>query len=104
MSDSEHRSPGQDPPHEDPVVVFRTGNDVEANLVAGLLQGAGINCNLSSDVGRSVFPFTLDGLGEVRVMVARDDEADALACIAARPEPDADPAAPGQGDGAAGAA
>ena len=53
-------------------VIFRTHSDIEASLVRGLLEAHGIYAALSSDVPHSVFPLTIDGLGEVRISVATD--------------------------------
>ena len=58
----------------DLIVIFRTHSDVEANVVRGLLEAHGIRSLLSSDIPHSVFPLTIDGLGEVRISV---NEADA---------------------------
>ncbi len=60
----------------DLVVIFRTHSDVEASVVRGLLDTHGIRALLSSDVPHSIFPLTVDGLGEVRLSV-RSDEAEA---------------------------
>ena len=57
------------------IVIFRTQSDIEANIVRGLLETHGIRTLLSSDVPHSVWPLTIDGLGEVRLS-ARADEAD----------------------------
>src|SRR5512135_1676955 len=61
----------------DLVVIFRTHSDVEANIVRSLLDAHGIRSMLSSDVPHSVFPLTINGLGEVRlsVMAVEADEA-----------------------------
>lgn len=97
-SPPDRAGPAEPQPDEQTVVVFRTWDDVEANLVAGLLHGAGIHCTIVSDVPHAVYPLTVDGLGEVRVVVARGDEEAARACIAARPEP-AGEAPPDEGEG-----
>jgi len=57
------------------VVIFRTHSDVEASIVAGLLDANGVMSIVSSAVPHSVFPLTVDGLGEVRISV-REDEAE----------------------------
>ena len=59
----------------DLVVIFRTHSDTEASIVRGLLETHGISVLVSSDLPHSVFPLTIDGLGEVRLVV-RTDEAD----------------------------
>jgi ribonuclease-3 len=57
------------------VVIFRTHSDIEASIVRGLLDSHGIHALVSSDVPHSVFPLTIDGLGEVRISV-HDEDAD----------------------------
>ena len=59
----------------DPTVIFRTQSDVEASVVRGLLETHGIHALLASDVPHTVFPLTIDGLGEVRLSV-REDQAE----------------------------
>ena len=59
----------------DPTVIFRTQSDVEASVVRGLLETHGIRALLASDVPHTVFPLTIDGLGEVRLSV-REDQAE----------------------------
>src|SRR5450759_816013 len=50
-------------------VVFRTHSDIEASIVLGLLEAHGIYAAASSDLTHSVFPLSIDGLGEVRISV-----------------------------------
>jgi len=59
------------------VVIFRTHSDIEASIVRGLLETHGISSIASSDLPHSIFPLTVDGLGEVRVSVRAEaaDEA-----------------------------
>jgi ribonuclease-3 len=52
-----------------PLVIFRTHSDIEASIVRSLLESHGIRSIVSSDVPHSVFPLTVDGLGEVRISV-----------------------------------
>jgi ribonuclease-3 len=59
----------------DPVVIFRTHSDIEASIVRGLLEAHGVMSIVSSAVPHSVFPLTVNGLGEVRISV-RPDEAE----------------------------
>ena len=56
-------------------VIFRTQSDIEASVVLGLLETHGIRALQASDVPHSVFPLTIDGLGEVRLSV-REDQAE----------------------------
>ena len=52
----------------------------EAEMIRQLLALYGIQCSVSSEVPHTVLPFTVDGLGEVRVHVpaAAIDEARAI--------------------------
>jgi len=59
----------------DPIVIFRTHSDIEASIVRGLLEAHGVMSIVSSAVPHSVFPLTVNGLGEVRIAV-RSDEAE----------------------------
>ena len=59
----------------DPIVIFRTHSDIEASIVRGLLETHGVMSIVSSAVPHSVFPLTVNGLGEVRISV-RSDEAE----------------------------
>ncbi len=53
----------------DPIVIFRTHSDIEASIVRGLLEAHGVMSIVSSAVPHSVFPLTVNGLGEVRISV-----------------------------------
>ena len=55
-----------------PVVIFRTHSDVEASIVRGLLESHGIQVLASSAIAHTLFPLTVDGLGEVRLSVHPD--------------------------------
>ena len=77
-------------------IVFRTHSDIEASLVRGLLEAHGIYAALSSDVPHSVFPLTIDGLGEVRISVASGQADLAREVIARQRVTEAD--ANGQGE------
>jgi ribonuclease-3 len=59
----------------DLVTIFRTQSDVEASIVRGLLEANGVYSILSSPVTHSVFPLTVNELGEVRIAV-HPEEAD----------------------------
>lgn len=68
-------------------IVWRTWSDPEAQIVKGILEVHGIPVRLDSDLSHSLLPLTIDGLGEVRVLVpgAVGDEArDILAGYRAR--------------------
>lgn len=65
----------------DLVVIFRTHSDVEASIVRALLEAHGVLLVVSSDVPHSIFPLTVNGLGEVRISVHRDDADEARRII-----------------------
>ena len=80
--------------HEEgaPVVVWRCSGDAEAEVVRGLLVSFGIPCNLASDITHVAYPFTVDGLGEVRVSVPAAAAGEARAIIEAHLNQEASPA------------
>jgi len=55
--------------HEEIVEVYRAVGELEAQVIKGLLESNGIPCLLKSHAAPSVHVFTIDGLGEVKVMV-----------------------------------
>jgi ribonuclease-3 len=56
-------------PLPDLVVVFRTSSGIEAGIVRSLLEAHGIMSVVSSDVPQSIFPLSVDGLGNIRLAV-----------------------------------
>jgi ribonuclease-3 len=62
-------------------IVFRTQSDIEGSIVQGLLEAHGIYAAASSDLTHSVFPLSIDGLGEVRISVPVSQAEAALAII-----------------------
>lgn len=62
---------------EVPVEVYRSANEIEAQVIKSLLESFGIPCLLKSNAAPSVHVFTVDGMGETRVMVpaSRAEEA-----------------------------
>jgi Putative prokaryotic signal transducing protein len=53
-------------------VVFRTWSDQEAQIVKGILELYGIPVCLETDLSHALYPLTLDGLGEIRVLVPNE--------------------------------
>jgi hypothetical protein len=51
------------------VEVYKARNEMEAQVIRSLLEGFEIPCFLKSNAAPSVHTFTMDGMGEVRVMV-----------------------------------
>jgi hypothetical protein len=54
---------------EELVEVYKARNGMEAQVIKGLLESFEIPCFLKSNAAPSVHMFTMDGMGEVRVMV-----------------------------------
>ena len=59
----------------DLTVIFRTASNIEASVVQALLDSHGIASVRSASLGPSMFPFTVNPMGETRVSV-RDEEAE----------------------------
>ena len=53
-------------------LLLRTWSDGEAAVVRQLLDQYGIACRVVSDVTHAVLPLSVDGLGEIRLLVASD--------------------------------
>jgi hypothetical protein len=51
------------------VEVYRASGELEALVIKGLLESNGICAILKSDAAFSVHPFTIDGMGEVKIEV-----------------------------------
>ena len=51
------------------VEVYKAAGELEAQVIKGLLESNGIRCFLKSHAAPSVHVLTVDGLGEVKVMV-----------------------------------
>jgi hypothetical protein len=63
-------------------VVYRTWSDLEAQLIKGILEEYGIPVSLSTDISHALYPFTLDGLGETRIMVPIEAVIEAASILA----------------------
>ena len=63
-------------------VVFRTWSDQEAQIVKGLLEIYGIPVCLDTDLSHSLYPLSVDGLGEIRILVPGAASEEALAILA----------------------
>jgi ribonuclease-3 len=61
----------------DLTVIFRTSSGIEAGVVRSLLEAHGIMSVVSSDVPQSIFPLSLDGLGDIRLAVHHSEAEEA---------------------------
>ncbi|MCG2821672.1 MAG: DUF2007 domain-containing protein [Candidatus Atribacteria bacterium] len=55
------------------VELCRVPREDEALAIESLLASCNIKCILQSDITRSVYPFTIDGLAEVSILVSERD-------------------------------
>jgi hypothetical protein len=51
------------------IEVYRANGEIEAQVIKGLLESYGIPCFLKGDAARTIYGLTVDGLGEVKIMV-----------------------------------
>jgi hypothetical protein len=63
MADEEHLN------HDKLAVLMMTQSEPEANIVKGILEGAGIHCALLTQILHNVYPFTVDGLATIQIRV-----------------------------------
>ena len=63
------------------MTVFSTRSPIEADVVRGLLEANGVMPFMSSATSRSIFPFTVSELGEVRIAVHPDEAEEARRII-----------------------
>lgn len=63
------------------VVIFRTASNIEASIVQALLDSHGIESVRTSGPPASLFPFTVNPMGETRVSVRDDDAEEAVRVI-----------------------
>jgi ribonuclease-3 len=61
----------------DLAVIFRTSSGIEARVVRSLLEAHGIMSVVSSDVPQSIFPLSVDGLGDIRLAVHHSEAEEA---------------------------
>ena len=63
------------------VKVYQAVGEMEAQVIKGLLESNGIPCLLESAAARSVHVFTIDGMGEIRIIVRQSMAEDAKKLI-----------------------
>jgi hypothetical protein len=69
---TEEKKPG--PEDEDELVeLISVQGEMDAELLVGILEGEGIDVMLKSNQTFSALPFTVDGMGEVRLLVREGD-------------------------------
>ena len=76
MSESDAQGPGPS------VLLLRTWDRGEAEIVRQLLASYGIACRLASELPAGLFPLTVDRFGEVRLYVPEATATEAAAVVA----------------------
>lgn len=79
----------------DLVEAARVNGPFEADLIKSFLEGHGIASIIRGRTAPFVYPFTVDGMAEFKVMVQQEDFEKARGLISARPAPD-DEEGPGE--------
>ena len=64
----------------------RVMGPVEAEVIKTFLESHGISCVLQGQMVQSVYPMSVDGMGELRVMVTEEDYPLAKELLAQRSE------------------
>jgi hypothetical protein len=54
-------------------VLISVWGQAEAEVLKGFLENSGIPCFFKSQSVQSVYPFTMDGLGEIKIYVKEPD-------------------------------
>lgn len=88
MSENDDRSIPKD--NEDLVELTRVYGPFEADLIRNFLGSHGVGAIVSGRTAPFVYPLTVDGLAEFKVMVRKADLEKARDLIAAMPAPDDD--------------
>ena len=68
----------------DEVTVYRSWDEPMADMAVGLLRAEGLNARKLTDVVKSIYPFTFDGLGEIEVRVPGEEAEKAAEILSAR--------------------
>jgi hypothetical protein len=77
-----------EPESDDLVEVARVFGPFEADLIKNFLESYSIASIIRGRTAPFVYPFTVDGLAEFKVLVQKDDREKAEELIAGRPAPD----------------
>jgi hypothetical protein len=68
--------------------IARVFGPVEGEMIKNFLEGHGIPCIVQGRMAPFVYPFTVDGLAEYKVLVPEEDREKAKDLIAGMPSPD----------------
>jgi hypothetical protein len=68
------------------IELVRVMGPVEAEVIKNFLESQGIACILQGQMVQSVYPMSVDGMGELKVLVTEDDYPLAKELLANRPQ------------------
>ena len=85
MTEKNKAKPPKDPAKEFKEV-YKAWGSIEAEVVKSFLESHGIPCLLKGLVVQSVHPFTMDGLGEIKILVPENKHALAEKLLKSREE------------------
>lgn len=63
------------------VEICRAADNMQAQLIRGLLEANGISCMLTGEAVSRIYPITVDGLAEVPILVREEDVERATALL-----------------------
>ncbi len=69
------------------VEICRATGNLQAQMLKGLLEANGIACMLTGEAISRIGPITVDGLGEVPILV-REEDAEAARAVLQKSAPD----------------
>ncbi|MGZ5486928.1 MAG: putative signal transducing protein [Candidatus Aminicenantales bacterium] len=87
MPENDDRRPPQDD-DSDLIELTRVYGPFEADLIKNFLESHGIASIIRGRMAPGIYPFTVDGLAEFKVLVQKSDLEKARDLIAAMPAPD----------------
>jgi hypothetical protein len=70
----------------DLVEVLRVQGSVEADVIRSFLESQGISCLIRGRMAQFIYPLTVDGLAEYKILVPAADAPAARALIESRPQ------------------
>lgn len=53
--------------------IHKVWNQTEAEIIKSFLESQGISCLIKGRIVQNVYPFTTDGLGEIKIFVLEKD-------------------------------
>ena len=66
------------------ITVYLTWDEPMADMAMDLLNGMGIHARIVAEMTRSIYPFTMDGLGELQIVVPEEESNRAIELLNVR--------------------